>query len=121
MVTYRRSSATAHLINELFGKQQLEPSILMEIANIAAIRELVKEKVAVAILAPWIVDQEMTKGLVKMRVLGAKSLRRRWSIMHRARGRLGLAEEEFIKLCRRHPQDAPGPKRFAPASLVTAR
>jgi DNA-binding transcriptional LysR family regulator len=122
MIAYRRGSATAQLLQEYFDKQQIEPSLLMEIGNVAAIRELVNHKVGVAVLAPWVFEQELAKGLVGMRALGPKSLRRRWSVVCRPGGRLALVEEEFIKVCRRQLASMRLDRKDLPAhALVTSR
>ncbi len=102
LILSSRTSWTAQKLQQFFAAQEIEPTSIMEIGNTATIKELVKRSVAVAVLAPWVCDRELALGSVKMRPLSGKGLRRRWTIAHSAQRRLGLPEEDFIKLCRGH-------------------
>ncbi len=102
LILSSRTSWTAQKVQQFFAAQDIEPTAIMEIGSVATIKELVKRSVAVAVLAPWVCDRELAVGAMKMRPLLGKGLRRRWTIAHSAQRRLGLPEEEFIKLCRRH-------------------
>jgi len=95
-----RSSLTALLLEDYFRQFQILPGAGMEVASTAAIVKLVQSNVGIAVLAPWTADQELTRGDLKMRPLGAKPLHRRWSIISLAARRLTLAEETFCRLCR---------------------
>jgi DNA-binding transcriptional LysR family regulator len=101
LISYRRGGVTALLMRQFFSRQGIEPRIIMEVGSASAMRELVKRGIAIAPLAPWLFDHELRHGLIKMRALGPKPLRRRWTIVHAASGRPGWAEEEFFKHCRR--------------------
>ncbi len=101
-IVYQRSSLTAHLLESYFRQLQLVPSTAMEVASTSAIIELVKLNLGVSIMAPWTVDQELTKGVLRMRPLGSKPLYRRWSMIALGARRLSLAEETFCRLCRNH-------------------
>ena len=99
-ILYQRSSITARLVEDYFRSERMTPLAFIEIANIEAIKELVKLNLGVAILTPWTTERELKKGTLKMRPIGARSLKRRWSIVHRAGRRLSLIEETFCRLCR---------------------
>lgn len=99
-ILYQRSSLTAQLIDQYFRELQIVPSTVMEIANIEAIKELVKLNLGVAILAPWTVEKELARGTLAMRPLGPKPLRRQWAVLSLAGRRWNLAEETFCRLCR---------------------
>jgi DNA-binding transcriptional LysR family regulator len=99
LILYQRSSLTAQLIDKYFRDLDIVPSTIMEIANIEAIKELVKLNLGVAVLAPWTVDKELVRGSLCMRPLGAKPLRRQWAIVSMAGRRWNLAEETFSRLC----------------------
>src|SRR6266581_4548391 len=99
LILYQRSSLTAQLIDKYFRDLDIVPSTVMEIANIEAIKELVKLNLGVAVLAPWTVDKELVRGSLCMRPLGAKPLRRQWAIVSLAGRRWNLAEETFFRLC----------------------
>lgn len=100
LILYQRSSLTAQLVDQYFRDLDLVPSTIMEIANIEAIKELVKLNLGVAVLAPWTVQKELARGTLCMRPLGAKPLRRQWAIVSLAGRRWNLAEETFSRLCR---------------------
>jgi DNA-binding transcriptional LysR family regulator len=100
LILYQRSSLTAELVDKYFRDMDIVPSTIMEIANIEAIKELVKLNLGVAVLAPWTVEKELVRGSLRMRPLGAKALRRQWAIITLAGRRWNLAEETFCRLCR---------------------
>ena len=96
-----KTTPTGQLFHRYLDAQGIEPTVILETANLDTMRELVKLNVGVAILPPWAFDRELAAGLVKMRPLGSQALRRRWTIVHRTDRRLSLAEEQFVKICRR--------------------
>ena len=98
-ILYQRASITARLLDDYFRSLQIVPLTIMEIANIAAIKELVKLNLGVAILAPWTAEQELKQGTLRMRPMGPKPLRREGTITCMAGRRLNLIEETFCKLC----------------------
>ncbi len=100
LILYQRTSLTAQLLDKYFRDLDLVPSTIMEIANVEAIKELVKQNLGVAILAPWTVDKELARGALCMRPLGPKPLRRQWAITGLVGRRWNLAEETFCRLCR---------------------
>jgi DNA-binding transcriptional LysR family regulator len=102
LILYQRASFTARLVSDFFRKLDLVPSTIMEIASIEAIKELVKLNLGVSVLAPWAVEQELTRGALKMRPLDTKPLTRRWVALWLTGRRLTLVEETFCKLCRSH-------------------
>ena len=104
LILYQRSSLTARMVNDFFRTLDLVPSAIMEIGSIEAIKELVKLNLGVSVLAPWTVDDELVRNALKMRSLGSKPLARHWVALSLAGRRLGLAEEQFCKLCRQHAQ-----------------
>jgi DNA-binding transcriptional LysR family regulator len=95
-----RSSLTAHLLDDYFRQFQIMPNAVMEVSSTAATIKLVKSNLGISILAPWTVDQELTRGDLKMRPLGPKPLHCRWSVISLAARRMTLAEETFCRLCR---------------------
>ncbi len=100
LILYQRGSSMARLVIQYFQNSQIDPLCTMEIASITAIKMMVQLKLGVSILAPWTADSELSRGLLKMRPLGAKTLKRRWVIAHLRKKRLNLVEETFCKLCR---------------------
>jgi DNA-binding transcriptional LysR family regulator len=72
----------------------------MEVGSVTAIKEMVLLNLGVAVLAPWVVEKELARGILQMRPIGSRPLRRRWVITHLATKRLNLAETRFCRLCR---------------------
>ncbi|HEY2083040.1 MAG TPA: LysR family transcriptional regulator substrate-binding protein, partial [Verrucomicrobiae bacterium] len=99
-IIYQRASVTAELIDQHFRQLEIAPNIAMEVDSIGAITELLKLDLGVSVLAPWTVESELTRKTLKMRPLGAKPLRRQWSVISLSARRMTLAEENFCRLCR---------------------
>ena len=100
LILYQRSSLTARLVEDYFRQLDIVPSTVMEMGSIAAIKELVRLKLGVSVLAPWAVGAELARGTLQMRPLGTRPLKRHWVIAWPARRRLSLVEERFCRLCR---------------------
>jgi DNA-binding transcriptional LysR family regulator len=100
LILYQRHSLTARLVDAYFRQLDLEPSTVMEIGNIEAIKELVKLNLGVGVLAPWTADKELARGSLRMRPMGARPLRREWAVASLAGRRFTLAEESFLRFCR---------------------
>jgi len=100
LILYQRSSLTARMVEDYFRQLDIVPSTVMEMGSIAAIKELVRLKLGVSVLAPWAVGAELARGTLKMRPLGTRPLKRHWVIAWPARRRLSLVEETFCRLCR---------------------
>lgn len=98
LIAYRRGSVTARLVDSHFRGLGIEPMVVMEMASVRAIKEAVRLKLGVAVLAPWAIEEELRSGVLGVRPLGAKALRRRWVMVHASGRRLGLAEETCIRL-----------------------
>lgn len=99
-IVYQRASVTSELIDEHFRQLEIVPNTAMEVDSIGAIIELLKLNLGVSVLAPWTVENELTRGTLKMRPLGAKPVRRSWAAISLSTRRMTLAEENFCRLCR---------------------
>lgn len=99
-IVYQRKSVTAGLIDDHFRQLDIVPNAAMEVDSIGAIIELLKLNLGVSVLAPWTVEQELTRKTLKMRPVGPKPLRRQWSMISLATRRMTLTEENFCRLCR---------------------
>lgn len=106
-ILYQKQSFTARLVEDYFRSENITPPAVMEIADIEAIKEMVKLNLGVAILAPWTTVREIKKGSLCMRTLGARTLKRKWAMISRFGRRLSLIEESFCKLCRQVVTDMP--------------
>ena len=102
LILYRRSSQSAQMILRYLDESESCPSIQMEVGSMNAIKEMVKLNLGVSVLAPWVAEPELSRGCLKMRPMGTKPLRRRWTAAYLPSRRLGLVEERFLSLCRAH-------------------
>lgn len=102
LILPQRSSLTTQLITRFFNNLNLAPGAIMEIADIEAIKELVKLDLGVSVLGPWTVEKELLRGKLKMRPLGPKPLTRHWVVISLAGRRLTPEEETFCRLCRNY-------------------
>lgn len=98
LITYRRGSQTARLVDRYFRALGVDPTIAMELSSVRAIKESVLRKLGLAILAPWAITQELADQTLTIRPLGAKMLKRQWVIAFPSGRRLTLAEERFHRL-----------------------
>jgi len=99
-IMYRHTSVTAQMIDDHFRQLEIVPNIAMEVDSIGAITELLKLNLGVSVLAPWTIENELSRKTLKMRPLGAKPVRRQWSAISLSTRRMTLAEENFCRLCR---------------------
>ena len=101
-IFYRSSSPTMRLIQQHLRDQQIEPGKVLEVADIATIKQMVQLDLGATILAPWVAETELSRATLRGRALATKPLRRKWGLIFRAERRLSLVEEQLCQLCRRH-------------------
>jgi len=99
-IDYQRHSVSSQLLDDYFRELEIAPNTTMEVASTAAIIELVKLNLGVAILAPWAINGDLTHDALKMRPLGSKPLWRKWAVISLASRKMTLTEENFCRLCR---------------------
>lgn len=115
IILYQRNSLTGGVVDDHFAQLGVSPSAVMEIGSITAIKEMVKLGLGVSVLAPWVAERELGRGLLKMRPLGARALRRSWVLAHWSSHRLGMAEETFFRLCRSQAASLPLDRKDLPS------
>lgn len=101
-ILYQRQSFTARLVEAQLRDLGVTSPTVMEIGSMEAIKEFVRLGLGVAVLPPWVAERELRRGLLMMRPLGRKPLRREWAVFHRADHALAPVEGRFIRLCRAH-------------------
>lgn len=99
LIFYHQKSLTSQWIRSYFNGLDIEPFSTMEIGSLTAIREMIRLNLGVSVLPPWVLDPELRNGSIKMRSLGARALKRTWSVGHLTQKKLTLAEERFCQLC----------------------
>ena len=100
LLLYQRGSASSQMVEETLRRLKIEPVTVMEVSNINAIKAMVALELGVAVLAPWTAEKELASGVLQMRSMGQRPLRRHWVIGHLPGRRLNLLEETFCRLCR---------------------
>ena len=98
-ILYQKNSHTFRMVRDYFAEERIELSTIVELGSMEAIKELVKLTLGVSILAPWIAREELARAQLVCLPLGARSLKRRWGIVHWQARRMSLVEETFISLC----------------------
>ncbi len=98
-ILYGKASYTFQLIETYFRAEEIILHSLLDLANMEAIKELVKLGQGISILAPWTLRKELKEKSLVTLPLGRRKLRRRWGVLYWSGRRLSLAEETFIGLC----------------------
>lgn len=104
LIFYRRSSPTTRLIQQHMQDQQIEVGRILEVADMTTIKQMVEMEMGVTIMAPWMMETELTRGQLAARAMGGKPLKRKWAMIFKAQRRLSLVEEQLCQLCRFHAQ-----------------
>lgn len=99
LILYNKTSYTFRLVSDYFREEKILLSNFIEFGSMEAIKELVKIGLGAGVLAPWIARAEMENGSLVSVPLGARKLRRRWSVAYLKGRRLALAEETYVGLC----------------------
>jgi len=102
LILYHRTSVTARQVIAGLDDIGFSPVTVMQVGSIGAIKELVRLGLGVSVLAPWVASRELQRGLLKMRPLARKPLRRQWLLATLAGRQLSAAGEDFRRLCRTH-------------------
>lgn len=101
IILYSKNSQTFRMVSEYFLHDHIPLNQVMELGSMESIKELVKIGLGVGVVAPWIVQRELSEASLVSFPLGDRPLRRVWGVAH-LRGRSPtLAEETFAGLCER--------------------
>lgn len=100
LIVCGRATPTTRLVERHLRNLGYEPRATLEVASVAVIKELVRLGLGVSVLAPWMIDTELVRGVLQVRPIGPRLLRRRWVLASLAGYRLGLAEERFARWVR---------------------
>lgn len=98
-ILYSKASYHFEMVERYFQREDIALSIAIELANMEAIKELVKVGLGVSILAPWVAKKEIAERSLHAFPLGKRKLRRRWGVLVRKGQPLSLAQETFVGLC----------------------
>lgn len=102
---YSKRSETFKLIMAFFEANGEALRSFIELGSIAAIKELAKINLGVAVLAPWVAAEELAAGTLVALPLGRRKLKRRWRLAWLKGRRLSINEETFMGLCEAHAEN----------------
>lgn len=99
LITYNRASETFQEIQSELQERGITVQETMEVRHGAAVMEMVKVGLGVALLPRWVVRDEIRDGSLKALPLGRAGLKRRWVIAHVRDAPLPGYAQAFMQLC----------------------
>ncbi len=91
-------SFTTRLLEKTLDRDGVRLNCRIEIADLKAVKEMVKDGAGVTALAPWAAKEELEdKSLVAL-PLGRRKLRRNWCLMRSPNRKANLGEEVFARI-----------------------
>jgi len=100
LVVYERNSHTFRIIERFLLEEGVFPRFAMEISDLEAVKRMVEAGLGVAVMATWMIRQEILRGSLIARPLGARGLHRAWGVLHRASEALTASQKGFLSICR---------------------
>jgi DNA-binding transcriptional LysR family regulator len=99
LITYNHASETFQLIQRELHKRGVSIHETMEVWHGAAVMEMVKVGLGVALLPRWVIREEVQAGTLKALPLGRGGVKRQWIVAHVKSTPLTEYERAFIQLC----------------------
>jgi len=99
LITYNRASETFQEIQMALQERGITVQETMEVRHGAAVMEMVKVGLGVALLPRWVVRDDIRDGSLKALSLGRGGLKRRWGIAHVRDAPLPEYAQTFMQLC----------------------
>lgn len=99
LITYFRASETFHLIQGELHRRGVNVRETMEVRHGAAVVEMVKVGLGVALIPRWVVRDEIQDGTLHALVLGRGGLKRRWVIARAKGAPLTPYSSAFMHMC----------------------
>jgi DNA-binding transcriptional LysR family regulator len=100
LVVYERNSHTFHIIERFLLEEGVFPRFAMEISDLEAVKRMVEAGLGVAVMATWMIREEIRRGSLIARPVGARGLYRSWGLLHRANEALTASQKGFLSICR---------------------
>lgn len=100
LVVYERNSHTFRIIERFLLEEGVFPRFAMEISDLEAVKRMVEAGLGVAVMATWMIREEILRGSLIARPLGARGLHRGWGVLHRASEALTASQKGFLSICR---------------------
>ncbi|TFE71793.1 LysR family transcriptional regulator [Methylacidiphilum caldifontis] len=95
-----KNDTTFHILQRAFAESSLYPKSFVELAETAAIKEMVKMGLGIGVLPNWIVKEELKKGKLINLPLIPEPITRKWVFAYRLGRKLSLLENTFLELCK---------------------
>ena len=100
LVVYERNSHTFRVIERFLLEEGVFPRFAMEISDLEAVKRMVEAGLGVAVMATWMIREEVERGSLVARPVGARGLHRSWGMLHRANDTLTASQKGFLSICR---------------------
>jgi LysR family transcriptional regulator for metE and metH len=98
-ITYNRAGETFQEIQEELTRRGISFKETMEVRHGAAVPEMVKVGLGVALLPRWVVHDDLNAGTLKAISLGRSGLKRNWGVACPDKSRLPIYSQTFMELC----------------------
>lgn len=99
-ITYRKGSLTRNAVEQHFLQAGIRPAAMLEVPDFEVIKELVRLGLGVALMAPWVIADEMASGAIIGIPVKRPVIRRTWAVLLQQGRRLRASERTLIGLCR---------------------
>ncbi|MEM7148031.1 MAG: LysR family transcriptional regulator, partial [Verrucomicrobiota bacterium] len=100
LIFYQRDSETYRLTESFFQHHNVSLKASMELASMAAIKEMAKIGMGIGIVAPWIALDEIELGSLVVKHTGDASMQRTWGIYLDDSRASNLPQDVFVGICR---------------------
>ena len=97
----RASHAGRSQMEDFFRKHEINLNVAMEIENLDAIKELLKDAQAISFLPNWTVAADLKNRKLAAVFPGSGTFEKTWGLLHSRERPLNHVEASWLKLCRR--------------------
>jgi DNA-binding transcriptional LysR family regulator len=102
LILYERESRMTELLMRFLLEEGVFPRVTMEVDHVAAVKELVREGLGVAVLPTWAVRAEIESGMLAAMSVGPQGLTRGWCLAALENGGQPAALKALLRLCVEH-------------------
>jgi LysR family transcriptional activator of glutamate synthase operon len=120
LITYNRASETFQMVQRELHNRGITTQETMEVRHGAAVMEMVKVGLGVALIPLWVVREDVQAGSLRGLPLGRGGLKRQWVIAHAKGAPLAAYDTAFIQLCHKWFPRLMTDTALAPALAATA-
>lgn len=99
LITYNHASETFQMIQRELHKRGVSIHESMEVCHGAAVMEMVKVGLGVALLPRWVIRDEVRSGALTALPLGRGGVKRQWVIAYAKATILSAYDHAFIRMC----------------------